>query len=257
MEGVTGESNGSLVENEAVDGQPTKEVIFGDMLWVKLHEASWWPAQVVDENSVSSFNKPSISSKRSSSDVLVRLYGSYTHKYVDVNGSRAEFKNILIENNFNHEAILKKSLEQELASLNSSKSRRRQSKGTVLTEASENGSSEKDVLDKSQLFDNVCNLHSCCFIFFKLSNSWPVDVPCFRIKVSSKKRKRENAKTDASTPDRVQNNSAPSTPTIIGLKAQELSGRRMKVMQSLGLVAPSGSPFPRNRVLSPNPSVSN
>lgn len=245
MEGVTGETNGSLVENKAgketVNGQPTKEVIFGDLLWVKLHEASWWPAQVVDENSVSSANKPSISSKGSSSDVLVRLYGSYIYKYVDINRSRAEFKNILIENNFNHDAILKKSLDQDLASLNSNRSRKRQqskSKGTVLTEASQNRSSEKDVPDKSQ------------------------------IKVSSKKRKQEKAKTAAAspqvetknkipTPDRVQNISEPSTPTIISLKAQELSGRRMKVMQSLGLVAPSGSPFPRNRVISPNPTVSN
>ncbi|KAI3758349.1 hypothetical protein L6452_05909 [Arctium lappa] len=206
---------------------------------MELHEASWWPAQVVDENSVSSANKPSVSSKGSSSDVLVRLYGSYIYKYVDINRSRTEFKNILIENNFDHDAILKKSLEQDLASLNSSKSRRRQqskSKGTVLSEASENRSSDKDVPDKSQ------------------------------IKVSSKKRKQEKAKTAASpqletkskipTPDTVQNISEPSIPTIISMKAQELSGRRMKVMQSLGLVAPSGSPFPRNRVVSPNPTVS-
>ncbi|KVI06757.1 uncharacterized protein LOC112509757 [Cynara cardunculus var. scolymus] len=234
MEGVTGETNGSLVPSKAgketVNGQPTKEVIFADLIWVKLHEASWWPAQVVDENSVSSANKPSTSSKGSSSDVLVRLYGSYVYKYVDINRSRAEFKNILVENNFNHDDILKKSLEQDLASLNSSRSRRRQqskSKGTVLTEASQNRSSEKD---KSQ------------------------------IKVSSKKRKQEKSKTAVETknkipsPDRVHNISEPSTPSIISLKAQEMSGRRMKVMQSLGLVAPSGSPFPRNRVISPNPT---
>lgn len=35
MGGVTGDVNGSLV-------------IFGDIIWVKLHEDSWWPAQVCE-----------------------------------------------------------------------------------------------------------------------------------------------------------------------------------------------------------------
>lgn len=215
MGGVTGESNGSLV----VNGQQNKEsVTFGDILWVKLHEASWWPAQVVDENCVDSDNKPI--SKESGCDVLVRLYGSYIYKYVDVHRSRAEFKKILEENNFNHDDIMKKCLEKDLPSLNGGAKKRQRSKPKVV-EVSKKKPSKKDKSDKSQS------------------------------KLSSKKQKQEKPKT----PNRVQNGIEPSTPTIATLGGQELSGRRMKVMQSLGLVAPLGSPFPRNRIISPTPTV--
>ncbi|GLT71469.1 hypothetical protein SLA2020_434850 [Shorea laevis] len=40
-------------------------------------------------------------------------------------------------------------------------------------------------------------------------------------------------------------NSPSSETTLLG-RSQELSARRMKVMQSLGLIAPSGSPFHKN-----------
>lgn len=228
MGGVTGETNGSLVVKETVNGQPKKEVIFGDILWVKLHEASWWPAQVVDENAVSLHSKPS--SKGSSGGVLVRLYGSYIYKYVDVHRSRAEFKKILEEHNFNYDDIMKKSLEKDLLSLKGSSKKRQRSKSKV-TEASQKKASKKDISDKKP-----------------------------QSKVSSKKQTKEKPKTTDShavTPDRVQNGIKPSTPKIATSGGQELSGRRMKVMQNLGLVAPLGSPFPRNRVISPNPTVLN
>nr|XP_043617852.1 uncharacterized protein LOC122589607 isoform X1 [Erigeron canadensis]XP_043617853.1 uncharacterized protein LOC122589607 isoform X1 [Erigeron canadensis] len=129
MGDVTGKTNGSTVKNKAgketENGQPNMEVIFGEMLWVKLDQGSWWPAQVVDDNSISLAYKPS--SKGSKSDVLVRLYGSYTYNYVDIHGSRAEFKDILMKKNFNYESIFKETLEQDLPSLKSSRSKKRQS----------------------------------------------------------------------------------------------------------------------------------
>ncbi|KAK1441440.1 hypothetical protein QVD17_07329 [Tagetes erecta] len=237
MGGLTGETNGSLVENkggkETTNVQPSKEGNFGELLWVKLHEHSWWPAQIVDENLVCSANIPS--SKGSSTDVLVRLYGSYIYKYVDIPSSSTEFKSVLLKNNFNYHDILKRCLEQDLASLSSSKSRKRQqskSKGKVMTEASQNGSSDKSP-------------------------------------VSSKKRKQEKPKTADNHPqtpdirtknpkptlDRVHHNTEPCTPNTSTRQPQELSARRVKVMQSLGLVAPSGSPFPRSQVVSANPTV--
>lgn len=211
MGGVTGETNGCVVENksekETVNGQPIQEVIFGELIWVKVNETSWWPAQVVDENLVRSANKPSI--KGSSSDVLVRLYGCYIYKYVDIENLNAEFKNIQIDKNFSYDDILKKSIEQDLSTSNSNRSRKRQKpKSKVLTEASTNRSS-----DKSQS------------------------------KVSSKKQKPETA---PGTTQVKTKNTEPSSPKIASLRPQELSARRMKVMQSLGLVAPSGSPFPRS-----------
>uniref|UniRef100_A0A5B7AMT1 Uncharacterized protein n=1 Tax=Davidia involucrata TaxID=16924 RepID=A0A5B7AMT1_DAVIN len=47
------------------------------------------------------------------------------------------------------------------------------------------------------------------------------------------------------------NGSEPAT-TLLG-KSQELSARRTKVMQSLGLISPSGSPFHRNGHIYPKP----
>nr|XP_043617854.1 uncharacterized protein LOC122589607 isoform X2 [Erigeron canadensis] len=203
MGDVTGKTNGSTVKNKAgketENGQPNMEVIFGEMLWVKLDQGSWWPAQVVDDNSISLAYKPS--SKGSKSDVLVRLYGSYTYNYVDIHGSRAEFKDILMKKNFNYESIFKETLEQDLPSLKSSRSKKRQSNSK---------GSQKDISDKSQ--------------------------------VSSKKFK--SAESEPQTPD-TKANGVYNEPSSAN---NESSARRLKVMQILGLVAPSGSPFPRRIV---------
>ncbi|KAD6796404.1 hypothetical protein R6Q59_019807 [Mikania micrantha] len=226
MGGLTDDTNVSLVESgagkETENVQQSKEAHFGELLWAKLHEDSWWPAQIVDETLISPAKKPS--SKGSSSDVLVRLYGSYVYKYVDIPKSSVEFKSILIKNNFNYHSLLKKSLEQDLPSLRSSKSRKKKqskSKGKVVTEASQNGSSEKSP-------------------------------------VSSRKRKQEkpiaaesNSQIQESkienlnpTLDQVDHDTDPSTPNKSARRTQEPNARRVKVMQNLGLVAPSGSPYP-------------
>ncbi|XP_021998578.1 histone-lysine N-methyltransferase NSD3 [Helianthus annuus] len=127
-EGLTGKTSGSRVENrvekETVNVQTRRKVNVGDLIWVKLSEASWWPAQIADENLVSSANKPS--RKGLNSVILARLYGSYIYKYVDIYRSSAEFKSMLIKNNFSYYDILKKSLEQDLPRLSSSKSTKRQ-----------------------------------------------------------------------------------------------------------------------------------
>ncbi|MFS7949176.1 putative PWWP domain-containing protein [Helianthus anomalus] len=127
MEGLTCKTNGSRVESraekETVNVQTRRKVNVGDLIWVKLNEASWWPAQIADENLVSSANKPS--RKGLNNVVLARLYGSYIYKYVDIYRSSAEFKSMLIKNNFSYHDILKKSLEQDLPRLSS---RRQQSK---------------------------------------------------------------------------------------------------------------------------------
>ncbi|MFS7949173.1 hypothetical protein Hanom_Chr06g00568441 [Helianthus anomalus] len=77
-----------------------------------------------------------------------------------------------------------------------------------------------------------------------------------------KKRKQTQTpeiKTKNSKPtlDRVHHDTDPSSPNTATRRPQELSARRVKVMQSLGLVAPLGSPFPRNQVVPANPTVLN
>ncbi|XP_071713804.1 uncharacterized protein [Rutidosis leptorrhynchoides] len=205
MGGVTDETNDSVFEKETVNGQSSTDVVFGEILWVKLREASWWPAQIVDENSVPSASKPS--SKGSSSDVLVRLYGSCIFKYVDAHGYRAEFEKIQKENNFSYNDIMKKSLEQDLPSLNSSKLKKRQQ-----SKSKSRGS--KDVSDK------------------------------FQTTILSKKQKQAKADSDTQTPEMVHHGTESSTPNKATSRTQELNSRRMNMMQVLGLVAPSRSPFP-------------
>ncbi|CAL5331486.1 unnamed protein product [Camellia sinensis] len=34
------------------------EFVLGDLIWVRLRGSSWWPAQVVDDNTVSQRDKP-------------------------------------------------------------------------------------------------------------------------------------------------------------------------------------------------------
>ncbi|KAL6997404.1 hypothetical protein U1Q18_007530 [Sarracenia purpurea var. burkii] len=148
--------------NEAAVNQPSEEVVLGDVIWVSLHGSSWWPAQVVDDNTVAPSKKPR---NRSVGDVLARLYGSYKYIYVDPIACRTEFQNILKQNNGNYSEIFKKALEK--------------------------------------------------------------DFPCF---------KSGTAKGNAS-------------------KSQEVTPRRMKVMQRLGLIAPSGSPFHQNGHIDPNLSL--
>ncbi|MFS7949164.1 hypothetical protein Hanom_Chr06g00568351 [Helianthus anomalus] len=59
-------------------------------------------------------------------ELIVPLYDCFYSKYVDIHTSSAEFKTMIIKNNFNYHDIVKKSIEQDLPSLRSSKSRKRQ-----------------------------------------------------------------------------------------------------------------------------------
>ncbi|KAL8199715.1 hypothetical protein R6Q57_013283 [Mikania cordata] len=225
MEGLTDDTNVSLVESiagkETENVQQSKEAYFGGLLWAKLHEDSWWPAQIVDETLISPAKKPS--SKGSSSDVLVRLYGSYVYKYVDIPKSSVEFKSILIKNNFNYHSLLKKSLDQDLPSLRSSKSRKKKqskSKGKVVTDASQNGSEKSPVSSRKRKQEKPIAAES---------NSQIQEIKIKHLKP---------------TLDQGDHDTDPSTPNKATRRTQEPNARRVKVMQNLGLVAPSGSPYP-------------
>ncbi|XP_022766424.1 DNA (cytosine-5)-methyltransferase 3B-like [Durio zibethinus] len=97
-------------EGESAALQLEGEVSRGDLIWVKLHGNSWWPALVIDENSVSESSKPG---NRSQGEVLVRLYGSHEYLYADPMKYYSEFKIILEQNNGSCYDILDKALEQD------------------------------------------------------------------------------------------------------------------------------------------------
>ncbi|XP_059637154.1 uncharacterized protein LOC132279238 isoform X6 [Cornus florida] len=141
----------SLVDKEggeaAATNQLSEEFILGEFIWFRLQGSSWWPAQVVDENTVSGGNKPS---NRSAGEVLVRLYGSYKYIYVDPMKFRSEFENILKQNNGSFSEVLKRTLELDLLRFRSGRSKGKGSKSEekIKVDASQGKRSKHNVVEK-------------------------------------------------------------------------------------------------------------
>lgn len=190
--GKEGIANGQEHVNErekagALDKQSSAELRPGDMTWVKLRGASWWPAQIVDKNAVSDDVKPR---KGKSGEVLVRLYGTYTYSYMDPVASLLEFNNVLKRNKGGQREIFLKALEQDLSKLQSGRTNAQRAKARGKAVPSKRVTEEEDELKKK------------------------------------------------SKPSSLGYDDTPQKP--------EGSARRLKVMQDLGLTAPSGSPYFKN-----------
>uniref|UniRef100_A0A2P2JWI0 Uncharacterized protein LOC103319536 n=1 Tax=Rhizophora mucronata TaxID=61149 RepID=A0A2P2JWI0_RHIMU len=235
----------------------------GDLLWVKLGGGSWWPALVVDEDTVSGSSKPG---NKSIGDVLVRLYGSYEYLYVDPIEHRSEFEIVcssllcmqsfvnvgitillfqrfvlysvslnpqtLKENNGSYREIFAKALEQDFSHAKSGRSRGPQSKSKGAPTGQGNASyskksnqSHKRLKLNSPSHEEVVEVKNCRQNGFQ--SILKLDSP--------------TATGDAKCKSPAQNEGN----SFYG-RAGELSVRRMKVMQALGLTPPSGSPFKKN-----------
>lgn len=113
------------IEKKTTEGDANnhlfKETTPGDVIWVKLDESSWWPAQVFDEDSMNGTCSPI---KKADGEVLVRLYGSYTYLYVDPITSHSEFVSKLQENNGKYHEIMMETLNKDLARIKSGGSKR-------------------------------------------------------------------------------------------------------------------------------------
>ncbi|KAF4360117.1 hypothetical protein CsatB_007626 [Cannabis sativa] len=203
-----------------------------DIIWVKNRRGSWWPGQVVDENLISETSKPG---SRSAGEVLVRLYGTYTYLYVDPTKYFSEFDAVLKQNNNSHGKIFLKALELEVAGLKAGESKKRKAKSE----------------DKSRT--KHCDGDNSRKNLTRNSKSSTESKKRNREKQNSTRKNSEKSleKTSKSIPKpdetlskkRKLARSSPDTPPA---KSQELSARRIKVMQSLGLAAPPGSPFCRH-----------
>ncbi|KAK3038329.1 hypothetical protein RJ639_031425 [Escallonia herrerae] len=150
MKGNVLPSNGSCVEkdsgNKAADIQICGEIALGDLIWVKLHESSWWPGQVVDENLVSRSSKPS---DRSAGEVLIRFL------YVDPIRCHSEFEKILKDFNGCYSEILEKALEQDIPRPKCGTAKGRESKakaGVLRAEASQiqNSKRKLEIIGRTQ-----------------------------------------------------------------------------------------------------------
>ncbi|WCJ43465.1 hypothetical protein M5689_024201 [Euphorbia peplus] len=136
-------------------------------------------------------------------DVRVRLYGSYEYMLVDPTKWHFEFQITLKENNGCYQDILRKALEQDMSSSESDQVRGKRSKSK--------GTSGKRVSQKRKNPNHV-----------RISST----------KDGMQKKRNSGSSTQNEVPDGELSGRSP-----------ELSARRIKVMQTLGLAAPSGSPF--------------
>ncbi|KAA8528354.1 hypothetical protein F0562_035709 [Nyssa sinensis] len=263
----------------------------------RLSGSSWWPAQVVDEHTLSGRNKPS---NRSAGGVLVRLYGSYKYKCVDPMKCRSEFENILKQHNGSCREIFMKALEQDLSSLKSGRSKRKGSKSEgqtifswvaekVRVDVSQEKRSKKNLIKKIQDTESPTAVRKSPRRLLSESTEEAINKkgredgvqkklksnhPSSQARISPEsmsaevkngnllsKNTKEKARSKATNQDGVQRELTPDNPSTKGPesaatppgKSQELSARRTKVMQNLGLIAPSGSPFNRNGHIYPKP----
>ncbi|KAH9756254.1 hypothetical protein KPL71_016027 [Citrus sinensis] len=184
----------------------------GDVTWAKLRGNIWWPAVVVDENTVSECNKPS---KRASGGVLVRLYGSYEYLYVDPIKFHLEFQKVLEQSNGSHREIFEKALEQDLSHMKSG--------------CSKEGKYKSDSASVQEQVKRKYSKQGSGHKKLKPNNT------------SDEKRRMSEISMEEQD-EKPMLNSPNSEASLLGT-SHELSARRLRVMQSLGLVAPSGSPF--------------
>ncbi|KAL2520738.1 uncharacterized protein Fot_24661 [Forsythia ovata] len=219
-----------------------RDLNLGNLVWVQLHCSSWWLAQAVDENSVSGKHKPK---NKSAGEVLVRLYGSYKYLYVDPITSHGKFEDKLEAYSGNYMDILKEALKQELNCLRSRSERKEvKSKEFATDEESHDSIPKKNITNKSQ--DTTTPHYTENKSRSKVQNHKevqkrprPGDLSPVSLCAPSNKR--------SSAQKGMQKNPKPSklesATNSVEISNELLSARRIKVMQTLGLVAPSGSPY--------------
>lgn len=258
------------------------EIMLGDLIWVRPSSSSWWPAQVVDANTVSESVKPIY---RSVGEVLVRMYGSYKYLYVDPMKCRSDFEHILEQNNGSYTEIFQKALQQASARSKSGRSKGQGPKpkenGGIKQQSSKknnlanNGNSfearvssrRKRAMNTPQKHVVNGNMHSESNgknskqekVQKKLNQSSPSAKEQAKLETPKKdgaqnKLKRNNprdeleAKLDTPEQNGSQKKLKPNTPSTANkpkLKSKE-SARRTKILQSIGLIAPPGSPFSKD-----------
>ncbi|XP_068312560.1 uncharacterized protein [Pyrus communis] len=228
--------DGEVVAANQLEG----EVKLADLIWVKISGGSWWPAQVVDDNNVSNKNKPS---KRSAEKVLVRLYGSYKYRHAPYLIILTELLNfqILKQNNGCYREILLKALEQVSSPKSDiSKKQGSKSKENVAVDLSRRKSSHNHARENPQT--DSSNLNAVA------------QRTEFSVRVSPRKRNvvipqsKVEQKTQLAL--RVGNaNGKASKQSGAEVVSKEVSARRLRVMQQLGLIAPSGSSFHNNGLI--------
>ncbi|XP_058088525.1 uncharacterized protein LOC131235330 isoform X8 [Magnolia sinica] len=230
------------------DDKLRKEFTLGDIVWIKIYDSSWWPAQVVDENTIGGGEKIE---KKMEGGVLTRLYGSYEYLYVDPMKYHSEFENVGANNStlfLSRNNLVRKKL--IVYSMMSGNAYRIFLKSNLVLNQRGKLLHVKDGV-KSNLLEAKARDESC------------------KDKISVQDGVKKKKKADGQDSDGVQRStteaavvdvlktpkqgdrkdkktiSSPISATNSLKCSQDMSARRMRVMQSLGLIAPCGSPFQR------------
>lgn len=199
----------------------------GDVTWVKIEDSKWWPAQVVDEKSISTGNKPK---KKRECKTLVRLYGTYEYLYVDFLQCRSEFDDIFKQNT----SEIRKKFQETLEALSSRSVDKSETSNLV------SGSKESQYTEKK-----IC-IHK--------NNSRKRDSPTNPLEAASEKktpkrtsvRKKDMSDESRKIPKEMDVSKSDGTDVAPHLfKSPDRSIRQVRLMQKLGLIAPEGSPFSR------------
>ncbi|KAJ8762579.1 hypothetical protein K2173_008018 [Erythroxylum novogranatense] len=244
IESYNSDKGASMVASENGGGSPMP----GDLIWIKHSGESWWLAVVVNEDAVSRTSRPRT---RSIGDVLIRIYGSSQYLYVDPSKFHSEFQSMLKENNGCSREILLKSLDQVLAHPKSSQSRRQQSKSKGTSRAMVNASGEKsnqNGINQERKLNHKSNSSEDAACNVRAKKAKAKHSKQFTLEKHNLKCRNidEGDKTMTPLRDEVPKEDPLQSPKSGGssfARSKEPNARRRKVMQTLGLVAPSGSPF--------------
>ncbi|KAL4334253.1 hypothetical protein GQ457_07G024160 [Hibiscus cannabinus] len=245
------------------------DVSLGDLIWIKLHGNSWWPAVVVDEKSVSESSKPGSKSRGKalcvymeamSSQFFVSLldYCVSLRKilYADPMKYHSEFKTILEQKNGNCYDILDKTLEQVIANTGADASRGKTSKqdetpkklkrkSPCTDEQAKSKADEQSTVQTKQRKNNQTAEK-------KKPNSRTVkekpksSTSKEQKKGKTSKKSKSNNPTTSKEKILLEKTASQSPEGTLPGESPKSGTRRTRVMQGLGLIAPPGSPFDRN-----------
>ncbi|XP_058088493.1 uncharacterized protein LOC131235330 isoform X4 [Magnolia sinica] len=260
------------------DDKLRKEFTLGDIVWIKIYDSSWWPAQVVDENTIGGGEKIE---KKMEGGVLTRLYGSYEYLYVDPMKYHSEFENVGANNSTlflsRNNLVRKKLIVYSMMSGNAyriflksnlvlnQRGKLLHVKDGVKSNLLEAKARDESCKDKISVQDGVKKK--------KKADGQDSDMHAGRkrkqrdpsaengVSVASKAGRPgsdgvQRSTTEAAVVDVLKTPkqgdrkdkktiSSPISATNSLKCSQDMSARRMRVMQSLGLIAPCGSPFQR------------
>ncbi|KAF5456002.1 hypothetical protein F2P56_025520 [Juglans regia] len=206
------------------------QVTWGYLIWIRLNGGSWWPAQVIDENTIGESIKPG---NKSAGEVLVRLYGSYKYLYVDPVKSQSEFKRILEQNNGCYWKIFKEALEQDCPHSKSGRSKGQgsKSKAKVIIDASRDKFNQNEVKDQ--------DIEASNHVIVSTRRQLPTITPKMKVKIGNSE-KAEKEKNEASKQDGIRMNLKANSSSSAEEKAESIAPNRDRLQRKLKRVNSSG-----------------